>query len=166
MSRIRDPQGGFVKTEKFIEVSTNYHRGRNSPTTNSPERYRKTHIGSSSTLKPKEIPLEDITGEAIEGEGTLVEGPKDPIPEEVQVDQPLETSSPPLDSNPINTTFSLVGDSNFVDFVDPAQVKALFGPLVDPTISQIETSIVEATIPLGFNKNTIDQSDIYAEKEH
>ena len=56
-------------------------------------------IGSSSTLKPKETTLEDITGE-----GTLVEGPKDPIPEEVQEDQPLETSSPPLVSNPINTT--------------------------------------------------------------
>ena len=41
-------------------------------------------IGSSSTLKPKETPLEDLTGEAIEGEGTLAEGPKDLILEEVQ----------------------------------------------------------------------------------
>ena len=31
-------------------------------------------IGSSSTLKPKETLLEDLTWEAIEGEGTLVEG--------------------------------------------------------------------------------------------
>ena len=86
MSRIRDPQGRFVMTEKVTKVSTNYRRGRNSPTTNSPERYRNTPIGSSSTLKPKETLLEDITGEAIEGEGTLAEGPKDPIPEEFQVD--------------------------------------------------------------------------------
>ena len=71
MSRIRDPQGRFIKTRKIIEVSTNYHRGCNSPTTNSPKRYWKTPIGSSSTLKPKENPLEDLTGEAIEGEGTL-----------------------------------------------------------------------------------------------
>ena len=81
MSRIRDPQGRFVQNRKVIEVSTNYHRGRNSPTTNSPERYRKTPIGSSSTLKPKEILLEDLTEEAIEGEGTLAEGLKDPVPE-------------------------------------------------------------------------------------
>ena len=53
----------------------------------------------------------------------MVEVPKDPVPEEVQVDQPLETSSPPLILNPINTTFSLVGGLNFVDFVDPTQVK-------------------------------------------
>ena len=43
-------------------------------------------IGSSSTLKPKETLLEDLTREAVEGEGTLVEGPKDPVREEVQVD--------------------------------------------------------------------------------
>ena len=92
-------------------------------------------------------------------------GPKDLIPEEVQVDQPLETSSPPLVSNPINTTFSLVGDPNFVDFVDPAQAKSLFGTSVDPVISQIETSTVEPTFPLGFNKNTVDKRNIYPEKE-
>ena len=109
MSRIRDPQVRFIDIGKVIEVSTNYCRGRNSPTTNSPERYRKTPIGSSSTLKPTEIPLGDITEESIEGE-TLEEGPKDLVPEEVQEDQPLETPSPPLVPNPINTTFSLVGD--------------------------------------------------------
>ena len=86
----------------------------------------------------------------------MAEGPKDPVPEEFQEDKPLETPSPPLVPNPINTTFSLVGDPNFVDFVDPAQVKALFGMSVDPVISQIEISIVEPTIPLGFNKNTVD----------
>ena len=146
----------FVKTEKFIEVSTNYRRGRNSPNTNSPERYWKKPIGSSSTLNPNESLLEYLTREAIEGEGTLVEGPKDPILEEVQVDQPLETSSPPLVSNPINTTFSLVGDPNSIDFVDLVQVKALSGTSVDPVITQIETSTIEPTIPLGFNKNMVD----------
>ena len=120
MSWIRYPQGRFIQTKNIIKVSTNYHRGRNSPTTNSPERYRKTPIGSSSTLKPKETLLEDITREAIEGEGTLEGGPKDLIPEKIQENQPLEISIPPLVLNPINTTFSLVGDPNFVDFVDPA----------------------------------------------
>ena len=86
MSRIRDPQGRYVKAIFFIEVSTNYRRGHNSPTNDSPKRYRKTPIGISSTFKPKENPLEDITGEAIEGEGILAEGPKDSILEEVQVD--------------------------------------------------------------------------------
>ena len=65
MSIIRDAQGRFVKTEKFIEVSTNYRRGHNSPTTNSLEWYRNTPIESSSTLKLKETPLEDITRESI-----------------------------------------------------------------------------------------------------
>ena len=83
MSRLRDPQGRFVKTRKFLKIPTNYRRGCNSPTTNSPERYRKTPIGSSSNLKPKETLLGDLTGESIEGEGTLAEGPKGPIPEEV-----------------------------------------------------------------------------------
>ena len=96
----------------------------------------------------------------------MAEGPKDPVPEEVQEYHPLETPSPPLVSNPINTTFSLVGDSNFVDFLDPAQVKSLFGTSVDPVISQIETSTVEPTIHLGFNKNTVDQRKISPEKEH
>ena len=66
--------------------------------------------------------------------------------------------------DPNNTTFSLVGDPNFIDFVDPSQVKALFGTSVDPVISQIETSIVEPTIPLGFNKNTVYQRKISPEK--
>ena len=79
MRRLRDPQGRFVKTRKLIKIPTNYHRGCNSPTNNSPERYRKTPIGSISTLKPKETPLEYLTGEAIEGEGTLAEGPNDHV---------------------------------------------------------------------------------------
>ena len=92
-------------------------------------------------------------------------GPKDPIPEEVQEDQPLEISNTPLVLNPINITFSLVGDPNFVDFVDPDQVKTLFGNPIDIIISQIETSRVEPTFPLGFNKITTDQRNISPEKE-
>ena len=95
----------------------------------------------------------------------MVGVPKDLIPEEVKEDQPLEISNPPLVLNSNNTTFSLVGDSNFIEFVDPAQVKALFGIFVDPVISQIETSTVEPTIPLEFNKNTVDQRKISPEKE-
>ena len=66
----------------------------------------------------------------------MARGPKDLIPKEIQEDQALEISSPPLVSNPINTTFSLVGVLNFVDFVDPTQVKALFGTSIDPIILQ------------------------------
>ena len=61
MSRIRYSHGRFIKTREVIEIPTNYHRGRNSPTTNSPERYRNMPIGSSSTLKPKDYFLEYIT---------------------------------------------------------------------------------------------------------
>ena len=67
--------------------------------------------------------------------------------------------------NPNNTTFSLVGDLNFIELVDPSHVKYLFGNSVDPVILQIETSIVEPTIPLGFNKNSVDQRKISPEKE-
>ena len=68
--------------------------------------------------------------------------------------------------NPNNTTFSLVGDLNFVDFVDPTQVKSVFGKPVDTVISLIKTSTVEPTLPLGFNKNMVDQRKISPEKEH
>ena len=68
MSRLRDPQGRFVKTGKLIEIPTNFYRGHNTPTTNSVERYQKTPVGGSSTWKPKETLLGDLTREAIEGE--------------------------------------------------------------------------------------------------
>ena len=165
MSILIDPQGRFVKTGKLIEIPTNFYRGRNTPTTNSAKRYRKTPTGSSSTQKTKETLSGGLTGEAIKGEGTLEGGPKDLNPEEVQEDQPLGTSNPPLVLNLINTIFSLVGDPNFIDFVDVAEVKALFGNSVDPVISQIETSTVEPTIPLGFNKNIVDQRKISIEQE-
>ena len=95
----------------------------------------------------------------------MAEGPKDHVPKEFQEARTLETPIPPLVSNPINTTFSLVGNLNFVDFIDPAQVKSLFGTSVDSVISQIETSTVEPTTPLGFNKNTVEQRKISPEEE-
>ena len=65
MSRLRDPQGRFVKTGKIIEIPTKFYRGCNTPTTNSAKRYRKKPGGSSSTQKPKETLSGDLTGEAI-----------------------------------------------------------------------------------------------------
>ena len=90
MSRLRNPQGRFVKIGKLIEIPTKFHMGRNTPTTNSAERYWKMPIGIISTQKHKETLLGDLTREAIEGGGTLAGGPKDLISEEVQEDQPLE----------------------------------------------------------------------------
>ena len=74
--------------------------------------------------------------------------PKDPIAEEIQEGQPLETLNPPRVQKLNNTTFSLVGDPNFVDFIDPAQVQSLFGGSTNTVISQIKTSIVATTIPI------------------
>ena len=86
----------------------------------------------------------------------MTRGPEDLISEEIQKDQPLVTSSSPLVTKPKDTTFSLVGGPNLVDLVDPKQVKSLFGNPIVTVISQIETSTVEPTFPLGFNKKTID----------
>ena len=81
MDRLRDPLGRFIKTGKAIDNSSNFSRGRNTPTTNSPERYRKTPEGSNSAWKPKETLPRDLTKGTIEREGTLTGGPKDLIPE-------------------------------------------------------------------------------------
>ena len=162
MNRLRDPRGRFIKVGKVIDISANYSKGRNTPNTSSPERYRKTPEGSNSSWKPRRDPIE----RTIEGEGTLARGPDDLIPEEIQKDQPLVTCSYPLVTEPKDTTFSLVGSPNFVDLVDPEQVKSLFGNPIDTVISQIETSIVEPTFPLGFNKKTVDQRKISPETEH
>ena len=95
----------------------------------------------------------------------MTKGPKDLILEEIQKDQPLVTSSSPLVIKPKDMTFSLVGILNFFDLVDIEQVKSLFGNPSDTVISQIETSIVEPTLPLGFNKKTVDQRKISPETE-
>ena len=77
MNILRDPQRIFIKVGKAINISTHFSRGRNTPTTNSPERYRKTPEGSNSAWKPKETLPRDITKGTIEGEGTLTIGPEE-----------------------------------------------------------------------------------------
>ena len=72
-------------------------------------------------------------------------------------DQLLITSKHP------NTTSSIVGDPNFVDFVDPVQVKTL---LIKSVISQIETSKVESTSPIGSNRSMANGRNISLEKEY
>ena len=59
----------------------------------------------------------------------------------------------------------LVEDLNFVNFIDPAHVQALFGNSTDTVISQIETSTVVPTIPIGPNKSTVDRRKISPKKE-
>ena len=77
----------------------------------------------------------------------------------------MEILNPPLVQKPNNTTFSIVGDPNFINFIDPAQVQALFGISTNTVISQIETSIVVPTIPIESNKNIVDQRKIFPKKE-
>ena len=93
MNRPRDSKGRYIRanSQNLIKIPTNLYGGRNTPTTNSAERYRKTHIGSSSSWRPKYF-----IGETIYGEEILAENPKDPIAEEIQEGQPLETLNPPL----------------------------------------------------------------------
>ena len=76
----------------------------------------------------------------------------------------METLNPLLVQKPNNKTFPLVGDPNFVDFIDPTQVQALFGRLTSTFISQIETSIIAPTIPIGSNKNIVGRRKISPEK--
>ena len=77
----------------------------------------------------------------------------------------METLNPPLVQKPNDTTFSLVGDPNFINFIDHAQVQALFGSSTNIVIQQIETSTVVPTIPIESNKNTVDRRKISPEKE-
>ena len=141
----RDYKGRYFRTssQNLIKIPTNLYGGWNTPITNSTERNKRTHIGSSSTWKPK-----DFIGETIDGEEIMAGNPKDPIPEEVQEGQPLEILNPPLVQKPNDTTFSLVGDPNFVNFIDPPQVQDLFGSSTNIVISHIETSTVVPTIPI------------------
>ena len=69
-------------------------------------------------------------------------------------DQLFKTSKHP------NTTSSLVGDPNFVY---PIQVKAL---LDNSVISQIETSKVETTSPIGSNRIMANGRKISPKKEY
>ena len=153
----RDSNGRYVRTisKNLVKIPTNLYGGWNTPTNNSVERYRRTHIGSSSTWKPKEF-----IGETIDSEEILAGNIKDLIYEEVQEGQPLQILNPPLVQKPNDTTFSLVGDPNFINFIDPAEVGDLFGSSTNIFISHIETSIVVPTIPIELNKNIVDHRKI------
>ena len=124
-----DSKGRYVRTisQHSIKIPPNIYEGCNTPTTNSVARYRKTDVGSSSSWKPK--------GRAIEGRETLARSSKDPIPEEVQEGHPFEILNSPLVPKANDTTFSLVGDSKFVNFIDVAQVNALFGSSINTFVS-------------------------------
>ena len=78
MNRPRDSRGRYVRAnyQNLIKIPSNLYGGRNTPTTNSAERYRRKHVGSNSTWKTK-----DFIGEAIEGEEIMARSPKDPISE-------------------------------------------------------------------------------------
>ena len=81
---------------------------------------------------------------------------EDLILENISRDQLLKAS------NHLNAT-SLVGDPNFVEFVDPVQVKALIDNYV---ISQIETSKAESTFPIRSNRSMANGRKISPEKEY
>ena len=55
MNRPRDSKGRYVRDnyQNLIKITTNIYGGQNTPTTNWEERYWRTHIGISSTWKPK-----------------------------------------------------------------------------------------------------------------
>ena len=78
MNRPRDSKGRYVRvnSQNLIIIHTDLYGGRKTPTTNSAERYRKTHIGSSSSWRPKYF-----IGETLDREEILVGIPKDPIAE-------------------------------------------------------------------------------------
>ena len=75
----RDSKGRYVRTisQNSVKIHTNLYEGHATPTTNSTERYQKTHIGSISYW----IPKGNLTGGAIEGRETLAGISKDPIPQ-------------------------------------------------------------------------------------
>ena len=116
MNKPRDPKGRYIRdnSQGLIKIATNLYEGWNTPTTNLVERNRRTHIGSSSRWRPKEF-----IGETIDSGEILVGSPNDPIFEEVQEGQPLEILNSLLVQKPNNTNFSLVGDPNFVNLIDP-----------------------------------------------
>ena len=80
MNRPRNSKGTYVRTnsQNFVKIPTILYGDRNTPTTNSAERYQRTHVGSSYTWKPKEF-----IGKNVECKETLAGSSKDPIPEEV-----------------------------------------------------------------------------------
>ena len=73
----------MLRQENLLKFLLTFTGQRNTPTTKSAERYRKTPMGTSSTQKPKETLSGYVTKESIQGEGTLEGGPKDLISEEI-----------------------------------------------------------------------------------
>ena len=63
MNKPRDSKGRYIRTssQNSVNIPTNIYAGHATPTTNSSERYQKIHTGSSSTWKPKETLLENLT---------------------------------------------------------------------------------------------------------
>ena len=106
-------------------------------------------------MRSKETLLRSLIREVMDD--TLTGIFEDLILENILRDQLLKTSNHP------NTTYSLVGDSNFVDLVYPVQVKAL---LDNSVISQIETSKVESTSPIGSNRSIANGRNISPKKEY
>ena len=88
---------------------------------------------------------------------TLTKIFEDLVLENILRDQLLKTSKHP------NTTSSPVGDLNFVDLVEPIQLKEL---LENAVIPQIETSKVESTYPIGSNRIMANGRKISPEKRH
>ena len=76
MNRPKDSRDRYIraKSQNLIKIPTNLYGGQNTPNTNSVERYRRTHVGSSSSWR-----LKYFIGETIDGEEILAENPKDPI---------------------------------------------------------------------------------------
>jgi hypothetical protein len=148
----------------LIKVPSNLFGGRNTPSINYAEWYRKVQVGDSSTQKAKKVPEETKTRETIENkiETSTIVG------NEVK---PLEHLS-----KPTNTTFTFLPpsrDSNFVDIIDPKHVNALFGGSTNIVVSQVETQIYEPIVSKGSSKvldnqivvNSSYKRNIFLEKE-
>ena len=62
MNMPRDSKGIYVRpsSQNLIKIPTNLYGGRNTPITNSAERYQRIHVGSSSTWKLKDFIREAI----------------------------------------------------------------------------------------------------------
>ena len=85
----------------------------------------------------------------------MVGSSKEPISEEVREGHPFESLNPPLVPKPNDTTFLLVRDPNFFNFIDPTKVNSLFGSSIITVVSQIETSTIEPTFLVEPNKDTV-----------
>jgi len=136
MNKPRDPKGRYIRTSshKPTNIPTNLYGGIS--TRRAQETLSEAHSGE--TIEKPEEPENRETLPVNSQENIEVE----PQPEERSL-EPLET--PPI-TKPNDTTFSLVGDSNFVDIIDPEQVNILFRNSTNIVVSQIETLTLEPNI--------------------